>query len=240
MRVLTLALLLLATLAQAEPRVLRFSVVDSWAMPLARIEEGRLTGGILFEFFTGTAQRVGLKPDFRILPRARVEQALLRHDIDVRCYVAPEWVEHQFQDYRWSAPLMVQRDLLVGRGLMPARIEQLTGEPVGTVLGYRYPRLRPLLQSGRLVRDEARNQELVLKKLLAGRYRYAISSEIALDWFNRELPEARRLQPVDVIEETALGCLVLDSPELPTQSILDALAAMKDSGEIERILQHYR
>ncbi|QRY78422.1 transporter substrate-binding domain-containing protein [Pseudomonas sp. PDNC002] len=240
MRFLATALLLTTALAQADDRPLRFSVVDSWAMPLAQIENGELTGGIMFELFSETARQLGRTPDFHIVPRARIEQALLNHSVDVRCYVSRTWVEHEFNDYRWTAPLMVQRDLLVTRDAPADTLESLSSQSVGTVLGYHYPRLQPLLDSHWLARDDARNQELVLKKLRIGRYQYAISSEFALNWFNRELPEAERLQTASVIEETPLSCMVLNSPDVRTDDVLAALAKMKASGKIEQILDHYR
>ncbi|MDN6859998.1 transporter substrate-binding domain-containing protein [Pseudomonas sp. CAN2814] len=240
MRFLATALLLTATLAQADDRPLRFSVVDSWAMPLAQIENGELTGGILFELFNETAHELGRTAAFHIVPRARIEQALLTHSVDVRCYVSRTWIEHEFSDYRWTVPLMVQRDLLVTRDAPADRLESISSQSIGTVLGYHYPRLQPLLDSHWLTRDEARNQELVLKKLRIGRYQYAISSEFALNWFNRELPEAERLQIASVIEETPLSCMVLDSPEVHTDEVLSALAKIKASGKIEQILDHYR
>lgn len=240
MRFLAATLLLTTAFAQADDRPLRFSVVDSWAMPLARIENGELTGGILFELFTETARQLGRTPDFHIVPRARIEQALLTHSVDVRCYVSRTWIEHEFNDYRWSVPLMVQRDLLVSRDASQAKLESLPSQPVGTVLGYHYPRLQPLLDSHWLSRDEARNQELVLKKLRIGRYQYAISSEFALNWFNRELPERERLRIASVIEETPLSCMVLDDSAVRTDEVLSALATLKASGKIEQILDHYR
>lgn len=240
MRLLAFTLLFSSVFAVADERPLRFSVVDSWAMPLAQIEDGKLTGGILFELFSETARQVHRTPAFHILPRARVEQALLSHAVDVRCYVSPTWTEHEFLDYRWSEPLMIQRDLLVSRAGLKGDLQSISGQAIGTVLGYHYPRLQPLLDEGRLTRDEARNQELVLKKLQIGRYHYAISSEIALNWFNRALPQSERLTSASTIEETPLSCMVLNSPDAPADEILAALAAMKTSGTIERILSHYR
>lgn len=240
MRFLATVLLLTATLVQAEDRPLRFSVVDSWAMPLAQIENGELTGGIMFELFNEAAHELGRPAAFHIVPRARIEQALLSHAVDVRCYVSRSWIEHEFNDYRWTAPLMVQRDLLVVRDAPADKLETLPSQSVGTVLGYHYPRLQPLLDSHWLTRDDARNQELVLKKLRIGRYQYAISSEFALNWFNRELPEAERLRIASVIEETPLSCMVLDAPDVRTDEVLSVLAKIKASGKIEQILNHYR
>ncbi|WP_374437939.1 substrate-binding periplasmic protein [Pseudomonas panipatensis] len=240
MRALLVLLLLVTALADAEPRPLRFSVIEGWAMPLARIEEGRLTGGILFELFNATAQQVGMRPDFHLMPRARIEQAQSNHSIDVRCYISPTWLEHDVRGYRWSLPLFSQRDLLVARNSSLAGLQNLNRESIGTVLGYQYPPLQALFASGRIQRDDARNQELVLKKLEIGRYRYALSSEVALAWFNRNQPASQRLHVLEQVDQTDLGCMVLDDPQVPTQAILDALSALKRSGEVERILAHYR
>ncbi|KAF1066340.1 MAG: hypothetical protein GAK45_01957 [Pseudomonas citronellolis] len=209
-------------------------------MPLVQIEGGQLTGGILFELFTATARQVGAQAVFHIISRARIEQAMLSESIDVRCYIAPNWLDHDVSRYRWSPMLMTQRDLLVSRQPTAVQLSDLPRQSIGTVLGYHYPGLQALIRNGQLQRDDARNQELVLKKLIIGRYDYAVSSEAALDWYRRLHPEAPRLYPASLIEETPLGCLVLQSPEIPTQAILDALANLKASGEVERILAHYR
>ncbi|MCY1375914.1 hypothetical protein D9M69_633650 [compost metagenome] len=108
------------------------------------------------------------------------------------------------------------------------------------MLGYTYPRLQRLFDRGSLQRDEARTQELVLQKLLAGRYRYALSSELALGWFNRDLPDADHLVDVGTLEEEPIGCLVRNDPAVPAQRILRTLVQMKESGEIEEILARYR
>ncbi|HAB03957.1 MAG TPA: amino acid ABC transporter substrate-binding protein, partial [Pseudomonas sp.] len=42
-----------------------------------------------------------------------------------------------------------------------------------------------------------------------------------------------------VLEEQALGCLVRNDPAVPTQRLLRALVRMKESGQIDRIVQRY-
>ena len=180
MRFLATALLLTATFAQADDRPLRFSVVDSWAMPLAQIENGELTGGILFELFNETARELGRTPAFHIVPRARIEQALLTHSVDVRCYVSRTWIEHEFKDYRWTAPLMLQRDLLVVRDAPAENLETLPSQSIGTVLGYHYPRLQPLLDSHWLIRDDARNQALAFELERSELERQALDARLRL------------------------------------------------------------
>lgn len=242
MRSLVLALLLFwSALASAAPAILRFSAVDSWAMPLAEFKDNQLVGGILHEVIERLAQRLDAQAQILVLPRNRVELALQQNEIDVRCYVSPKWIS-QSERYLWSIPLINQRDLIVARQGTPqlSSPDSLSGQSVGTVLGYTYPRLQYLFDHGALQRDEARNQELVLQKLLAGRYRFAVSNELALGWFNRDLPDSDRLESVAMLEEEPVSCLVRNDPALPAQRILRTLLQMKESGEIEEILARYR
>ena len=84
-------------------------------------------------------------------------------EIDVRCYISPAWLSHDFPGYRWSVALLVQRDILVAREGFAPIPEALPAQRIGTVLGYSYPRLQALFDIGRLRRDDARTQDLVLE-----------------------------------------------------------------------------
>ncbi|WP_044874916.1 transporter substrate-binding domain-containing protein [Pseudomonas sp. LFM046] len=242
MRSFVLALLLCwSAFGSAAPSTLRFSAVDSWAMPLARFKENRLVGGIIHDVIQRLSQKLGIPVKVLVLPRNRVELALKQGEIDVRCYISPKWIGNS-DSYLWSVPILHQRDVIVARqGSEPLTSpEAISGQSIGTVLGYSYPRLQPLFDHGAVQRDEARNQDLVLQKLLAGRYRYAVSSEMALGWFNRDLPDGDRLIDVATLEEEPVSCLVRNDPTLPAQRILQTLLQMKESGEIEEILARYQ
>ncbi|MDH4565890.1 amino acid ABC transporter substrate-binding protein [Pseudomonas sp. BN414] len=242
MRSFVLALLLCwSSLGTAAPAVLRFSAVDSWAMPLAEFKNNHLIGGILHDLINRLAQHLDIPVQIQVLPRNRVELAVKQGEIDVRCYVSPKWITNS-TEFLWSVPLLYQRDLIVSRqGSEPlASPDAISGESVGTVLGYTYPRLQALFDRGSLLRDEARNQELVLQKLLAGRYKYAVSNELALSRFNRDLPDTDQLVSVGILEEEPVGCLIRNDPAVPAQRILRTLVQMKESGEIDEILAHYQ
>ncbi|MCY1280420.1 hypothetical protein D9M68_258290 [compost metagenome] len=233
-------LLLLGSVAQAEERPLRFSVSESWAMPMMHIENGEARGGILYDLYTRLAEKVGRRAELLVMPRLRVQQMLARGEIDVRCYVNPSWLSESHHQYIWSVPFLVQRDWLVARHAEPVRAEQLRGELIGTVLGFTYSRLEPLFASGQLLRDDARTQDLVLHKLDAERYRYAVSNELSLAWFNRSQPAGRRLNPLDQLSEDLVGCIVRDEPDVPTMPLLRALVRMREDGEFDAILARYR
>lgn len=224
----------------AEPP-LRFVVADSWAMPMVQIEHGRPTQGILHDIMLSLATQVGVPAEFHVLPRARVQNAMEHGEVDVRCYAAQSWLPNQSGDYIWSLPLLFQRDLLISRDDQPLHVDpaRLPRQSIGTVLGYTYPTLQPLFDADHLQRDDARNQEQVLEKLLAGRYRYAVSNQWTLDWFNQRLLPTQQLQGVAVLQEQHVGCYVRNDPQVPVQPILRTLLRMKMSGEIDEIIRLY-
>jgi len=74
---------------------------------------------------------------------------------------------------------------------------------------------------------------------LAGRYRYGISNQWALDWFNQRHTADRQLHEVAVLQEQRLSCYVRNDPSIPAQHILRTLLNMKTSGEIDAIIQLY-
>jgi polar amino acid transport system substrate-binding protein len=240
MRCLSLALILCSFSASAEERPLRFSVSESWAMPMIHIENGRATAGILFDLQQRLAEKVGRRAEMLVRPRLRIQQMLVRGEIDVRCYVNPAWLSESHHQYIWSVPFMVQRDLLVGRSQQQVQLNQMPGETIGTVLGFTYPSLDTLFTSGQLIRDDARTQELALAKLQAKRYDYAISNELMLQWYNRQQPGEGKLQPLLEVANDIVACIVRDEPDVPTMRLLRALVQMKQAGEFDAILARYR
>ncbi|KAA0948154.1 MULTISPECIES: transporter substrate-binding domain-containing protein [unclassified Pseudomonas] len=241
MRVVLGALWMITTVSLAVPAPLRFSISDSWAMPMVQIEQGQPTQGILYDLMLSLATQVGRPAQFQVLARARITPAMEHGEIDVRCYVTQAWLSNLSGDYSWSIPLWVQRNVLVSAHLPPLSVQlgSLAPQQIGTVLNYSYPTLEPRFASGQLKRDDARNEEQVLQKLVAGRFKYAVINEWTLNRFNQKLPVAQRLHTVAVVEEQSLGCYVRNDPALPVQEILSTLWRMKMSGEVDEIIKLY-
>ncbi|MBX8477474.1 transporter substrate-binding domain-containing protein [Pseudomonas cichorii] len=235
------ALLLSSPLLNAAEPPLRFSVAESWSMPLIRVENHQPTAGILFDIMQSLTHQLGRTAEYHVLPRLRVQPALERGEVDVRCYTAKAWVPNLSGDYLWSLPVMYQRDLLIASAETAAGPypDQFDHETIGTVLGYSYPTMDHMFANHKLVREDARSQEHALRKLIAGRYHYAIASQLVMDWINRDLPDHKRLKTISMISEQETGCIVRNDPNIPAQEILDTLARMKASGEIQRIIDRY-
>ena len=238
----SLAIMMLwASCSLAQEPVVRFSIAESWSMPLIRTEGGQPVEGIFFDLMQAVAHEVGARPEYHLMARLRLQQAMDDGDIDVRCNVAAGWFDDSPANYLWSVPLIRQHELLVGLAgdTGPGLPEHLPSQSIGAVLGYRYPSLTVLFERGHLLREDSRNQLLVLQKLHAGRYSHALSDRLSLDRFNRQLPPAQRLRALAVYEEQDLRCMVRNDPALPTQRILRALARFKASGKLEEsVMRH--
>lgn len=234
------ALALLSLCCVAEERPLRFSITESGVMPLVDIRDGQAVGGILYDLPMRLAEKVGRRADLQVLPRLRVKRALLHNEIDVRCYVNPAWLSDTYPDYVWSIPFVVQRDLIVSRRAQPVTLDELPRQSIGTVLGFYYPTLHPLFMAGDLLRDDARTQGLVMDKLAAGRYDYAVSNELALHWHNRHSDDAHQLYEAHELASDLASCMVRNAPDVPTKELLHAMEQMKRDGEFDAILQRYR
>ncbi|MFQ6572886.1 substrate-binding periplasmic protein [Pseudomonas sp. UM16] len=239
--VLSLLMLYIGHLPAQEPAPLRFAIADSWTMPLIRLENNQPVEGIMFDLMNRLAASVQRRPEYHVVPRLRLQSAMERGNVDVRCFVMPSWAGSLSGDYSWSVPLFQQRDMLVAldRQALPIKIADLPHQAIGTVLGFHYPTLQTQFDNGHFIRDDARSQLQVLQKLQAGRYRYAISSQMSLDWFNHSQPQAEQLKPVALLEEQALSCYVRNDPEVPTQRILRSLLNIKKSGEIEQMIKRH-
>jgi len=240
-RLLLSALLLLSSASFAAEPPLRFAIADSWSMPIVLIDGNQPHSGFLYDIMESLSNHMGRSAEYHVLARLRVQSALEHGEVDIRCYAAQSWAPNMSGDYIWSLPLVTQRDLLISTADndTPIRPDQLGKESVGTVLGYVYPTLQTFFDNHQLRREDARSQDQVLGKLVAGRYRYAVANQWSMDWFNRNLAPDKQLRGVSIIEEQAVGCYVRNDPNVPVQRILRTLLRMKMSGEIEQILERY-
>ena len=240
LKLIAALLILPGCVLATEERPVRFSINESWAMPMVKIEQGQAVDGILFDLQHRLAAKIGRKAELVVMPRLRVQHALEINEIDVRCYVSPNWLNNGHHRYIWSLPFMTQRDLLVSRQAENIRVHNLHNQRIGTVLGFSYPALDPLFNSGQLEREDARTQHQVLLKLAADRYQYAITNELSLHWFNRQQPPGQKLHVLSEVESDPIACIVRDAPDVPTMPLLRAMVQMKQDGEFDALLARYR
>jgi polar amino acid transport system substrate-binding protein len=236
-RHLLLALLLISKTVGASELVMAIS--SGSAMPMTDIRHEELKGGILKEFGDALSARLRRQPRYLVLPRTRVEGALLRGHADLLCDLRPEWLDNQ--TFLWSDAIISNRMIIAMRSEtpVPASLNALAGTRVGTIRGYRYPEAESLRPG--IVRDNAANDSQNLEKLLRGRFDYIFTNRIYLDYQRKVHPERARLASYNLkITDFDTFCAVGRQGKVDIKEVNQAIAVLKSRGVIQSILARYR
>lgn len=233
-RLLLLALLLLVGTARAEEELV-FIAASNHAEPLSRFDaQGRqLVGGIVKELGDLVAKELGRRPRYLSLPSKRAPQGLREGLGDLICYSRPQWIG---ADLHWTPMFIPNAEVIAAHGKAPPlrRLEDLAGQRVGTVLGYHYGTTET---RARFLRDDAPDMRANLRKLAAGRMRYALTDLISLQAAQRGEASLRLAL---VVERFGAGCALSPRSKLPPQQLDAAVQALLKAGEIDRLLARYR
>jgi len=235
-----MSLLLCAQTLAAGP--LRFAANTSWSMPIARFDGERLNGGMMFDLGEALGAAVGSPVSYVPLPRKRIEGASLAGEIDVRCHINPQWTDAP-DAYLWTEPLYELSDVIFGgSAAKPLRqaADAANGSVVSTVLGYRYPSLDPLFESGQLKREDTVDQEKVMLKITAARTPYGVTNNSTLDWYRRTTAKHDVADWKVVIATSAIHCAIPKASTWTGRPLVEALNSLKRNGKIEAMLHNYR
>ncbi len=198
-----------------------------------------LMGGILKEFGDALGAQLNLQPRYMILPRTRVEGALLRGHADLLCDLRPEWLDNR--TFLWSDAIISNRMIVGMRSEtpLPASLNAIAGLRVGTIQGYRYPEVEYL--QPKIVRDNAANDSQNLEKLLLGRFDLIFTNRIFFDYQRKVHPERSRLAPHNLkITDFDTYCAIPAQGKLGITELNHAIARLKARGTIQSILARYR
>ncbi len=232
--------LLFAQTLAAEP--LRFAANTSWGMPIARFDGERLTGGMMFDLGEALGAATGSSVSYVPLPRKRIEGASLAGEIDVRCHINPKWTDAP-DAYLWTETLYELSDVIFG-GSAAKPLRQASdaahGSIVSTVLGYRYPSLDPLFESGRLKREDTVDQEKVMLKITTARTPYGVTNHATLDWYRRSTAKHDLADWKVVIATSAIHCAIPKASTWSGRTLVEAINTLKHNGKIDAILRNYR
>jgi polar amino acid transport system substrate-binding protein len=228
--------------AAAGAETLRYSAVSSWNMPYGKFDGDQLVDGIMYDLAQAIAKQLQIPVTFVVLPRKRVDTAAMGGDIDLRCYLTPQWTEVPDQ-YVWSGKLFEVTDVIFGAAGSPPllNVDAIPrGTIVSTVLGYGYSTLAPYFASGHLKREDTVDQEKVNLKMTAGRTPYGLSETEALNWYQRLTPMHRHSDWRLVVSRNDFQCGIPKKGAIAAPRILKALESMKKSNQFEEILRKYR
>jgi polar amino acid transport system substrate-binding protein len=235
---LAAALLALCSIgAHAAPRELVMLAPLNHTMPIARFAGSELTGGILKDIGEALAAKLGRSARFIAVPSRRVGMVLSSGAADGVCLVQPHWIDG---DFRWSAELIPTGGAVLARSDAPpiTHLDGLRGKKVGTVSGYRYRVIEPLLGI-QFLRDDAPSAQHNLRKLLAGRTQYVLM-ELSSAAYQVKNDPTRSLRLDITYENDMARCAFSPRSAIPYAEIKRATDSIIAERGVEKIMARYR
>lgn len=222
--------------AAAAPGEVVFIAATNHTAPLSRFEGGVLVEGVIKDLGDALARRLGLRPRYLTMPSKRAPMALRDGEGDLLCYTRPQWIGPDFQ---FTLPVIPNAEVVAARPDAPKvrTLSELAGQPLGTVLGYRYAEAEAALGPS-LKRQDAPDMLANLRKLALGRVPYAITDRMVLRHHQRRAPQDRLREELTLNAFTAPCALSLRS-KLPLALVNAALAELVADGEMQTILARY-
>jgi ABC-type amino acid transport substrate-binding protein len=223
--------------AHAAPGELVMLAPLDQTMPIVRYQNGALAGGILKDLGDALAQRLGRRAVYLSVDVPSVAPALTSGRADAMCYVLPFWIDG---DYDWSVPLLPDSEMVVGHADAPPlrSLKDLRNKPIGTVAGYRYPRVEQVLGK-RFARTDAASMELNVQRMIDGKAQYTMIGETTLLYQQRIHPELR-VRPELVFASFKAQCAFSRKSQVPFAEASRIIDAMLKDGSIDQILARYR
>jgi polar amino acid transport system substrate-binding protein len=241
MKLGSLLLLLLSLPPCCRGDNITFAVSTGSAMPMTEFRHDQLSGGLLKDFGDALAHELGLAPRYLLLPRKRIEQALANRQADLVCDLRPEWMENN--KWAWSLPVFSNNMIIASRNDTAPLISlvQLSGQRVGTILGYRYPEVEGKLEKRRFYRDDAATDDLNTNKLLNERFNYVMSNSLYYDFQRKVHPARARLNPaVFNVRQFDTYCALPATSRIGVAAVNRAIIALRKRGEMQAIYQRYQ
>ncbi|KQV55598.1 hypothetical protein ASC95_29080 [Pelomonas sp. Root1217] len=207
------------------------------SMPMLRMADKRAAEGLLKDLGEVLAQRLGLNPVFLPFPSKRAAPAVATGAADLLCYAKPEWLE---ADLLWTQPFLSGTGIIAAGPNAPpvSQLQDLRDEPLGTVLGYRYPVIDQALTRP-IPREDVADAETNLRRLALGRIRYAVTDRDALAYYLKRHPTPS-LREVIEVEHYQLGCALSPAKAGLLQPLNRAIDRMRADGTLDKLLNRYR
>ena len=238
-------LLLLTSAPPLAAAELRIGVADTDSAPIAVLSEdgNTLTGGLARDLGTLLADEMGMKPQFVILARRRVEPTIESGKVDITCNANPDWFANSAR-LNWSHEVypLVERVLSLKGQPVIRQLDDLAGKSIGTLHGYHYPALEYLWTSNRSQRQTEARFDLLCKSLEKRLSDAAIVTELTYVWWARNHAQeaaAFRLHPLVVSSQPTMCALSPRSAIKPAE--LDrAIDRLHKSGKLKALMSRYQ
>lgn len=228
---------------KSELNTLRFSVSESWPEPYAFFDANRdLKSGVLKDLMDELAKNMGATAKYVQLSRNRIDAAVLKGSVDIRCFASEGWTKTP-EMYSWSKLFLTISNSVFWKKGKPAitSLSDLENKTVGTVAGYIYSTLNDLFKSGKLKRSDVANEQMNVALLQKDRIDYIIAGTNAFKWMlkNEEGMELRSLTESMVVDVVSTKCAVPLKGKVNIKDVDKALEKMTKANLVKKIESKY-
>ncbi|HEY9121301.1 MAG TPA: ABC transporter substrate-binding protein, partial [Marinobacter sp.] len=223
-------------------RVVRFNVSPNGYPPYL-INEGGKHSGIIWDVVTAIAGRLDYEVIPEEIPRKRVDQMLKEGYIDATTR-AREWTENP-DEFTFTDPVVdIEEVLFVPKDsdLEFEALEDLFSYTLVTHLGYHYPVLEPYFLSGKIGRfDVSRDKDMFHYVLHGEDMDAAVADQLVGMWILRNENMQGKFRTTSTkLSQFGFRLMLRKDCEGFAESFNRELEAMKENGELEKILSNYR
>lgn len=213
------------------------AVDNGTEMPMAGFRDNHLTAGFHKELGEALAGKLGREASFLLLPRKRIAMALENGQADLVCLYLPAWLPGQFE---WTRGFFPVSEVLVSDTTVPQPhiLQDVTGKPVATILGYYYPEFDKALGQG-FIRDDGHSSSGNLRKMAAGRLHYAITQKNTLDYYLK-VGEKLSIYPPLVVKSYKAQCAVSAKGQVQVNEVNKAIEKLIKDGSVSKIISNYQ
>jgi len=228
--------------ASSEKQTLRFNVSPNGYPPYL-IVENREPSGIMWDVMSLITDRLGYDLIAEKIPRKRVDQMLLEGYIDATPR-AREWTDEPEKFLFTDAVVAIEEVFFIPEAseLTYRTPEDLFSKTIVTHLGYIYPTLESYFESGKIRRfDVARDRDMFFYVLHGNRFDAAVADRLVGQWFlrNEGLREQFRTS-TESISTFGFRIMLRKDWQDFAKAFNRELARIRENGELDAILEHYR
>lgn len=229
-------------IADAHATNIKFGIDASHAPPLLyQFEDPNFsmaTGGLVYEITVAIAEALNQSYSISALPESRMIRDLKHGNIDLVCYISPEWDRASKNDLLWSDPIYTYSNVLVGKKEIPFKnFNQLSNISIGTVENYYYHELEDKFKNKLLRRDDSSSTIAGLKKLLDNRLEYVVMTEVEYNLYKTTYPQLQKSS--FTLDKTDVFCSLSKNSSLSLKKLNQTIAHLKSKKEFQKIYTRY-